>query len=186
MLNNHKWLLALTALLFCLVSGCSEKTTPIQKQIEVVMFHVTPDGIGHSAGKVVIHPIDGEGRPGIHLQPALHGLPPGEHGFHMHEKPSCEPAENNGEMVAALAAGGHYDPKDTEHHEGPLGHGHLGDLPRLKVDASGNALDAVVAPRLKFSELKGHSLVVHKGSDTYSDHPPMGGGGARIACGVIN
>ena len=31
-----------------------------------------------------------------------------------------------------------------------------------------------------------HALIVHAGGDTYSDTPPLGGGGARVACGVAN
>ena len=81
MLNNHKWLLVFTVVFSCLVSGCSEKASPIQKQIEVLMFHVNPEGVGNSVGKVIIHPVAGEDQPGIHLQPALHDLPTGEHGF---------------------------------------------------------------------------------------------------------
>jgi len=35
--------------------------------------------------------------------------------------------------------------------------------------------------------LHGHALMVHAGGDNHDDHPaPLGGGGARIACGVIN
>ncbi|HAQ86214.1 MAG TPA: superoxide dismutase [Cu-Zn] SodC1, partial [Pseudomonas sp.] len=43
------------------------------------------------------------------------------------------------------------------------------------------------APRLKsLGDLKGHALMVHEGGDNYSDEPkPLGGGGARVACGVI-
>jgi superoxide dismutase, Cu-Zn family len=44
----------------------------------------------------------------------------------------------------------------------------------------------VVAPRLKVSDLKGRSLIIHANPDNYSDQPePLGGSGARIACGVI-
>ena len=44
----------------------------------------------------------------------------------------------------------------------------------------------VLAPRLKVSMLQGHALVVHEGGDNYSDLPlPLGGGGARFACGVV-
>jgi len=45
----------------------------------------------------------------------------------------------------------------------------------------------VLAPRLKrLEELKGHALMVHAGGDNYADQPkPLGGGGARVACGVI-
>lgn len=35
--------------------------------------------------------------------------------------------------------------------------------------------------------LEGHALIIHAGGDNYSDAPaPLGGGGARLACGVIN
>jgi Cu-Zn family superoxide dismutase len=92
----------------------------------------------------------------------------------------------DGKPVAGLAAGGHYDPHKTTKHEGHSGHGHLGDLPALIVDGSGRAATAMTAPRLKLSDVKGRSLMIHTGGDTYSDSPaPLGGGGARIACGVI-
>jgi Cu-Zn family superoxide dismutase len=92
----------------------------------------------------------------------------------------------DGKHVAALAAGGHYDPLKTGKHEGPYGKGHLGDLPALYVGSDGKATMPVVSPRLKVSDLKGRSLMIHAGSDNYSDYPePLGGGGARVACGVI-
>jgi len=44
----------------------------------------------------------------------------------------------------------------------------------------------VLAPRLKLADLPGRSLMVHAGGDNHADHPaPLGGGGARVACGVI-
>lgn len=114
---------------------------------------------------------------GLLLTPNLTDLPPGPHGFHIHEHPDCSDS--------GMAAGGHYDPGETNTHLGPYGQGHLGDLPVLIVDASGKATIPVVAPRLKVRDLLGHSLMIHAGSDTYSDTPPLGGGGARIACGII-
>ena len=42
------------------------------------------------------------------------------------------------------------------------------------------------APRLRVSDLSGKALMIHAGGDTYSDTPNLGGGGARIACGVID
>lgn len=89
-------------------------------------------------------------------------------------------------MVPALAAGGHYDPSASKRHGLPWGDGHLGDLPALFVDAMGNATNPVLAPRLKITDLKGRSLMVHAGGDNHADHPaPLGGGGARLLCGVI-
>lgn len=85
-----------------------------------------------------------------------------------------------------LAAGGHYDPAGTGKHEGYEGQGHIGDLPVLTVAADGNASTDVAAPRLKMSDVKSRSLMIHAGGDNYSDLPaPLGGGGARIACGVV-
>ncbi|HYM47534.1 MAG TPA: superoxide dismutase [Cu-Zn] SodC, partial [Burkholderiaceae bacterium] len=116
----------------------------------------------------------------------LKGLAPGEHGFHMHEKGDCGPMEKDGKKTAGLAAGGHFDPHATARHEGPAGQGHVGDLPLLVVDKDGNAKGQIVAPRLKLADVKGRALMIHEGGDNYSDNPkPLGGGGARIACGVI-
>jgi Cu-Zn family superoxide dismutase len=58
-------------------------------------------------------------------------------------------------------------------------------MPVLTVDASGKASKSVVAPHLKVADVKGRSIVIHAGGDNYSDQPaPLGGGGARIVCGV--
>jgi Cu-Zn family superoxide dismutase len=123
---------------------------------------------------------------GTLFTPDLNGLSPGLHGFHVHQNPSCDPQEKEGRMVPGLAAGGHYDPAGTGKHEGPYGNGHLGDLPALYVDAAGKAVHPVLAPRVKVSDLKGRSLMIHAGGDNYSDQPaPLGGGGARVACGVV-
>jgi len=108
------------------------------------------------------------------------------HGFHIHENGSCESAMKDGQAVAGLAAGGHYDPLGSKKHGSPWGDGHLGDLPGLVVDAAGKASYAVLAPRLKLADIKGRSLMVHAGGDNHADHPmPLGGGGQRMACGVI-
>ncbi|TOF66768.1 superoxide dismutase family protein [Vibrio parahaemolyticus] len=64
---------------------------------------------------------------------------------------------------------------------------HLGDLPALYADMEGNANQPVLAPRLKMSDLKGRALMIHAGGDNHSDQPAkLGGGGARIVCGVID
>ncbi|MNJ64867.1 Superoxide dismutase [Cu-Zn] precursor [compost metagenome] len=123
---------------------------------------------------------------GLVFSPDLKGLPPGLHGFHLHQNPSCDPAENEGKMTPAQAAGGHYDPHGTGKHGTPWGDGHLGDLPGLYVEENGTATQPVLAPRLKEADLKGRALMVHAGGDNHADIPkPLGGGGARIACGVI-
>jgi len=93
--------------------------------------------------------------------------------------------KDNKPMVG-MAAGGHYDPAGTGKHEGPYGEGHLGDLPALYVGTDGKATLPILAPRLKTVNLKGRSLMIHAGGDNYSDVPAaLGGGGARMACGVV-
>lgn len=149
---------------------------------EITMNMVNEKGVGAAIGTVAVS----DSKFGLVLVPSLRGLPPGVHGFHVHENPSCEPKEQDGKMVAALAAGGHLDPDRTKKHGAPWGDGHLGDLPALYVDAAGNASQPVLAPRLKVADLAGRSLMVHAGGDNYADSPaPLGGGGMRVACGVV-
>lgn len=150
--------------------------------ITIQMNDVGENGIGASVGTVTVT----QSPYGLVFTPDLKGLPPGLHGFHVHENPSCQPGEKDGKKVAALAAGGHYDPQKTGKHDYPWGNGHLGDLPALYVGPDGTATQPVLAPRLKMPDLKGRSLMVHAGGDNHSDHPaPLGGGGMRIVCGVI-
>ncbi len=143
---------------------------------------VDAKGASTPVGEVTIS----ENSHGLVFTPALYGLPPGLHGFHLHENASCAPGVKDGKPAAAIAAGDHYDPKKSGKHGTPWGNGHLGDLPPIHVDGKGESSHAVLAPRLKASDLAGRSLMVHAGGDNHADHPaPLGGGGARIACGVI-
>lgn len=114
---------------------------------------------------------------GLLVAPNLKNLSPGLHGFHLHQHPNCA---NDG-----MEAGGHFDPANTNSHKGPYGNGHLGDLPVLYVSNEGKATLPTLAPRLKLKDLTGLTVMVHANGDNYSDTPPLGGGGARIACGVI-
>jgi Cu-Zn family superoxide dismutase len=152
-------------------------------QLQASMNLVGPTGTGKTIGTVTIT----ESKGGLVFAPSLSDLPPGAHGFHVHESGSCGNNEKDGKPVPAGAAGGHYDPHNAKHHGAPTGDGHLGDLPPLVVSDNGGAGTAVVAPRLtKLSDVKGKALMVHAGGDNFADQPaPLGGGGTRIACGVI-
>ena len=89
-------------------------------------------------------------------------------------------------MTPGEAAGPHWDPDKAGKHGSPKGDGHRSDLPLLRVGKDGSASTAVTAPRLKLADLEGKALMIHAGGDNYSDKPkPLGGGGARIACGVV-
>jgi Cu-Zn family superoxide dismutase len=171
---KHYWYAAF-GLMAC---GAAQAAT-----VDVDMNLVTGQGIGQEIGKVTIS----ETPYGLLFTPQLKALPAGVHGFHVHENGSCEPGMKEGKAVAALAAGGHFDPQKTGKHLGPYADGHLGDLPAIYVTDDGMASDPVLAPRLKkISEITGRALMVHAGGDNHSDHPkPLGGGGGRFACGVI-
>ncbi|STY29994.1 superoxide dismutase, Cu, Zn [Legionella wadsworthii] len=129
---------------------------------------------GASVGKIVFE----DNKYGLLIKPQLTSLPSGTHGFHIHQHPDC------GDH--AKKAGSHLDPENTNKHLGPYGEGHLGDLPVLVVDDHGNANIPTLAPRLKTSDIQGHAIMIHQGGDNYSDTPPLGGGGDRIACGKIS
>lgn len=152
-------------------------------EVRAELHKATPTGPGEAVGTVTI----GDSAAGAVVKTALTGLPPGPHGFHIHENGSCQPTTANNQPVPAGGAGGHFDPQHTGKHEGPQGAGHLGDLPVLQVAPDGSANQSLTAPHLKQVEsLRGKSLMIHAGGDNYGDQPqPLGGGGARIACGII-
>jgi Cu-Zn family superoxide dismutase len=150
---------------------------------KLVTVHLVSDaGIGEKIGTIRVT----DTAYGALFTPQLSKLPPGLHGFHVHENPHCDCADKDGKMVAGLAAGSHFDPAKTGRHSGPYADGHLGDLPPLFVATDGASALPVLAPRLKVKDLAGRALMIHAGGDNYSDQPAaLGGGGARIACGVV-
>jgi len=148
----------------------------------VTIYALTDTGVGDPIGIITLS----DSSAGLVLTPKLSNLPPGQHGIHVHALPDCRAVEKEGKSVAGLAAGGHFDPAQTGKHLGPAGEGHKGDLPALTVDDKGNATQPLTAPHLTSADLKGHAVVIHQGGDNYSDEPkPLGGGGPRIACGVV-
>ena len=170
----------LAALLFPLTLTLS---TPVLAEEIIVKLHFTDaEGIGDEIGTVKLEDIEY----GLLITPQLEGLTPGVHGFHVHENPDCGPGIKDGKVVPGLNAGGHFDPFNTGRHEGPYGNGHLGDLPPLWVNDEGKVTLQTLAPRLKTEYLSGRSLMIHQGGDNFSDDPKaLGGGGARVACGII-
>lgn len=154
--------------------------TAADKSVSLNMALPTGDGAAVGTVRVVESPY------GLVFYPSLKGLPPGLHGFHVHDKPSCAPTQKDGTATPAGGAGGHLDPKGAGRHGEPWGDGHLGDLPALYVAPDGTASNPVLAPRLKLADVANRALMVHAGGDNHADHPaPLGGGGARVACGVI-
>ncbi|MDQ6419642.1 superoxide dismutase family protein [Paenibacillus sp. LHD-117] len=119
----------------------------------------------------------------IHLE--AEKLPPGKHGFHIHQFGKCEAPDFK-------SAGDHFNPQHKQHgFNNPKGF-HEGDLPNIEVGADGKVTadieTAVVTlqPGQPNSIMKedGVSLVIHEKEDDYATDP-SGNSGARIACGVV-
>jgi Cu-Zn family superoxide dismutase len=154
-----------------------------EQRTKVMMNLVDSSGPKAAIGTVMFS----DSAKGLVIEPNLTGLPPGEHGFHVHENPDCGNTAKDGKKGPAVAAGDHYDPERTGTHRGPhVPRGHLGDLPVLVVRSDGSSTDKLLAPRLKVADLRGRSLLIHAGGDNFADQPaPSGGGAERIACGVF-
>ncbi len=164
------------------LGGDAKAYAATDHQTTSIVYTVSSDGIEDPIGSLSFR----DSPRGLVITPNLTGLPPGKHGFHVHEKPDCSPGDKDGNQVAALAAGGHFDPDHTGKHLGPHGPGHRGDMPVLLADNAGRVQRAVTAPRLHLADIQGRALIIHAGGDNESDQPqPLGGGGSRIACAVV-
>ncbi|MGQ9426377.1 superoxide dismutase [Cu-Zn] SodC [Gilvimarinus sp. F26214L] len=148
----------------------------------VTMHAVSDTGVEQAIGEITLKEVDD----GLVFEPRLEGLKPGIHGFHVHENPDCGPQGPDGKTGPALAAGGHYDPENKGVHKAPWEEGHLGDLPALYVEDDQTATHPVYKDDLELSDVRGRALMIHEGGDNYADEPePLGGGGGRVACGII-
>lgn len=119
---------------------------------------------------------------GLKISVALEHVPPGKHGFHIHEKGDCGDG--------GKAAGGHYNPDGVSHglllRDG-FQKAHAGDLGNVEIDANGRGKLEAVLPGLTLAGGKYNvarkSLILHEKEDDYGQ--PTGNAGGRIGCGVI-
>jgi Cu-Zn family superoxide dismutase len=122
---------------------------------------------------------------GVLIDLDLKNVPPGPHGFHIHQTGKCEGA------AKFTTAGGHFGISGQEHGyhsgKGP----HAGDLPNLIVPESGTLKQQIFTPGVTLGsgenslfDADGSALVIHAKGDDYRTQP-AGDSGDRIACAVI-
>ncbi len=151
------------------------------KSLTITMNRVSPSGVHEALGIIMAKP-SGHG---VMLHPNLKGLTPGAHAFHVHTNPNCGPGEKDGKKVAALQAGGHYDPSGKMHGHHGMSHKPAGDLPQIIVDSDGTASKPVTVKSLSLGQMKGRALMIHEYPENPKDPNLPKGGGPRFACGVI-
>lgn len=121
---------------------------------------------------------------GVLIAFEVHGLAPGEHAFHIHEKGSCDPA------TKFASAGGHYA-LGKKHGYKTEGGPHPGDMPNQFAGPDGVLRAEVIDPSVTLGSgagtllgPDGTALVIHAKADDYQSQP-AGNAGDRVACAVI-
>jgi Cu-Zn family superoxide dismutase len=137
---------------------------------------------GNPVGEVRLSQV---GKDQVEVRAEVHDLPPGFHGFHVHEVGQCE--------HHFTSAGGHLNLEDAFHPE------HSGDMPVLLVNSDGTGDVSFETDRFTLKDLSdedGSAIMVHALPDNYANIPERYGGadqdtlgtgdsGDRIACGAI-
>jgi len=118
---------------------------------------------------------------GVDVKLALEGLPPGEHGAHVHEKGDCSAADG-------ASAGGHFNPAGNPHALPTGTPRHLGDLGNITISPDGKGTLDIVAPGANLKEgdpnsFLGRAIIVHEKQDDGGQ--PTGNAGGRIGCAEI-
>lgn len=125
---------------------------------------------------------------GVILRIEAHGLTPGWHAVHFHEKAGCSDA-----MFKSAGAHVHMMTPATHGLLNPDGND-LGDLPNLFVGPDGMGMAEYFSPfvalqsgtsRASLLDADGSALVIHAKPDDYITQP-IGGAGERVACAAIH
>lgn len=121
---------------------------------------------------------------GVKIGVDVHGLTPGVHAIHFHEKGVCQGPKFD-------SAGGHLATAGSKHGFDMEGGPHAGDMSNFIVGADGTAKVEIVNPNVSMGagadsliKAGGTALVIHEKGDDYKSQP-AGAAGARVACGEI-
>ena len=141
----------------------------------------------NAAGQTVGRAILTQGPTGLLIRIEAEGLSPGWHGAHIHATGQC--------AAPFTSAGAHIN-----HGEPKAPHGLLnalgpddGDLPNIFADPQGRVRAEIFTTRARLAaegpgqwlwDADGSALVIHAAMDDHTSQP-IGGAGARVACGVM-
>jgi Cu-Zn family superoxide dismutase len=171
-------------------AAAAQGGAPVADTVQVVQRPGAVSAPPPATGALQASLADAQGKPvgsvtlretpnGVLVEAELAGLPPGEHGFHVHEKGACTPPFES--------AGNHLAEPDSPHGFLVAAGPHAGDLPNLVVARDGRARAQLFAAGLRFEQIRdgdGAAIVVHAEPDDHQSQP-AGASGDRIACGVI-
>ena len=132
---------------------------------------------GQPAGTATVS----QGPGSVRIVLSVEGLPPGEHGVHVHMTGACD-------APTFESAGAHWNPAGQAHGlEDPPGQ-HAGDMPNLTVAEDGSGALEYHLIGGSFADLMdadGAAFVIHADPDDQMTDP-SGNSGDRIACGVFS
>jgi len=105
----------------------------------------------------------------------------GAHGIHVHENGECSAPDFK-------SAGGHFNPKGTDHACPPTAPRHAGDFGNIDISADGTGHLELTSDLITVTpgdtSVVGKAVILHGGEDDCTSQP-SGAAGPRIACGVI-
>lgn len=157
-----------------LLAGCSSNSDDHKGKAAVAILKPTQGNEVH--GRIAFTPVD----KGILVVAEVHGLKPGKHGIHIHEKGDCSAPDGS-------SAGPHFNPTGM-HHGGPDSEKrHVGDLGNVEADENGDAFYERVDTVIQLTGengIVGRSVIVHADADDLHTDP-SGNSGGRLCCGVI-
>jgi Cu-Zn family superoxide dismutase len=148
------------------------------EDLSTAIARIAPKSGSSVTGEATLAQEDGK----LSITVQLSSAPPGAHAVHLHEKGDCSAPD-------ASSAGGHWNPDGKPHGKRGSGAFHAGDLGNVEIGPDGTgslSLDVSDWSLGAGSEKSpvGKAVVVHAQPDDFVTQPD-GGGGQRIACGVV-
>lgn len=172
----------------------NEPPTSVIEQSEVIPEEYR--GLGPNSGRIAVatlQPTEGNTASGqiAFIQPSLDeeqvriliklvDVPPGQHGFHIHETGNCTARDGS-------SAGDHFNPTGMSHGDRASETRHVGDLGNVTATAEGTITLDVYDTQIGFNganSIIDKAVILHAMRDDLTTQP-SGNSGDRIACGII-